>query len=379
MKNRVGLLSFFVFLFSFGLGCGGSSAQQQDTTPNIEQQCPCKTCKSCATPGSCKQCQNCPHKNEAGKCPHCAKNKGMCTQGCPASKATVTEETQRASLDSCPNPANHCLEAGILFVGKKEFDRDYVYVEPAKQLSQADTKGEAKFQSVRTGNEFQGKHVYRTKAANPKQLGLGKLVILPFNKRQRLQQGPKSREDAYQTRWWLTRIVGMDDIDEGFVTVAGGHKVNVNALRLIEGDDSPAVTLAGSEDGDFLTPNHVFIADSDIPEVGFIFAHAGVVLKDSKSGKPTVLRLADGWTGEVKHVYSSQKASQDDLKKGVQVIMPYEQQNGIFIKAQNEETAHNKRWWIAKIVDTSELDKGFIKVNKGYRVSVDAVRLIEKK
>jgi len=264
-----------------------------------------------------------------------------------------------------------------MFAGNKAFRARYVYLEPARMTAPAGSGGDATFLSLRDGGSVVTQHFYQTRVAQPADIAVGKLVIMPHINRNGVYVAPETRDKAHKTRWWLARVSSVASADAGYVIVSGGYKIATNALRVIEGDTSPTVTIGGAEDGHYLTGNHWIVVPKGLPEQRYRYGFVGAPIQP-----PTAQTKDDGnfinlSTGEVgwNKGFMTRPAQQADLQVGTFAFMPHINRNGVYQAPDSRLKSLTTRWWVAKIVDTSELYKGVVEVAGGYKIAAAAIRV----
>lgn len=292
----------------------------------------------------------------------------------PATPPQQVEATPGASTE-CPNPSNHCLEPDVVFVATRGYKHGHNFVEPAQPAGNPNNRGESQYKSVRDGKVFTSAYAYRTRPANRMQLGVGKLVVVPFNKAHRIFEGPPSRKDAYGTRWWLSRVVSVADLDKGYATIAGGYRVASTSARLVVNSDDLTAVVSGTGDAHFLTQNHVFVTEGAIPPKGYIYADVAVAVHspgEPQQGAKQYMLTKDGSIVSAQQVFTTRKAAPSDLKPETVIFMPFQQRGGVFVAPADREQALVTRWWAARVAD---FDANVVRTHNGYRVSVDAIRV----
>ncbi len=278
----------------------------------------------------------------------------------------------------CPNPENHCLAEDILFAGKKGFDKGYIYADPARMTAEPGPSGEATFMSVRDGANLVTSHYWRTRAAQANELAIGALAVMMHRSQGGFYVAPTTRDEANKHRWWIARIVSNNTLDQGYVVVSGGYKVNANGIRVIVGDESPTVAANRQEDAHFLQPGHWIVSKKPLPEKGYSYASLALAVKapsEETGGEGDFLLTRDGSYEWTRYAWQTRPATEADLRPGVHVFMLHRSKGGLYIAPESRVDALAKRWWTAKIVDASELYKGVVQVAGGYKVAVDGLRV----
>lgn len=284
------------------------------------------------------------------------------------------EVTPGASTE-CPNPSNHCLEPNVVFVATRGYKQGHNFVEPAQPVSEPNNRGESRYRSVRDGKVLTSAYVYRTRPANRLQLSVGKLVVVPFNKAQRIFEGPPSRKDAYGTRWWLSRVVSVADLNKGYATIAGGYRVASTSARLVDNSDDLTAVVSDREDAHFLTQNHMLVTETAVPPKGFIYADVAVEVRSPGETQQTAkqyMLTKDGSIVSPPQVFRTRKATPADLKADSVIFMPFQQRAGVFVPPADREQALVGRWWAARV---AAFDANVVSTHNGYRVSMDAIRV----
>lgn len=279
---------------------------------------------------------------------------------------------------NCPNPENHCLAEDILFAGKKGYDKGYVYVEPARMTAEPGPSGEATFMSVRNGSSLVTGHYWRTRAARPDELSIGVLAVMMHRAKGGFYVAPTTRDEANKRQWWISRIVSNNTLDQGYVVVSGGYKVNADGIRVIVGDESPTVMAANQEDAHFLQAGHWIVSKKALPEKGYSYASLALAVKPPSGetgGEGHFLLTRDGSYQWTRHAWQTRPATEADLRPGAHVFMLHRAKGGLYVAPESRVDALARQWWAAKIVDSSELYKGVVQVAGGYKVAVDGLRV----
>jgi hypothetical protein len=283
---------------------------------------------------------------------------------------------------SCEYPDNHCLDGEVLFVGDKAWERSYVYVQAAKMTGQPNASGEASFLVLKDGGEVTTPHFYRTYRADPTQLRVGQMVImLHARDRDRSYRGPKDKEEAQGSNWWMARIISVAPVAQaGRVIVSGGYEIQVDAIRLIEGDEQEAIAVGGAEDAHFLKQDHWIISNDALPAKGYKYAQIGAPIQAPSAqtkGDGHFINLKDGHSTWTKNAWRTRPATEADIQLGTHVFMLHARDRDRSYRAPKDRAeALSGNWWMAKVTDNSELYKGVVTVAGQYRIQLDGVRVI---
>ncbi len=87
------------------------------------------------------------------------------------------------------------------------------------------------------------------------------------------------------------------------------------------------------------------------------------------------MTVAEGKNIWTNIIWQSRIASQDELKLGLHVIIFHDNNDKIYKAPKKKDQARNRRWWMAKITDMSDLYKGYLTVSGGYKVAPNNLRI----
>jgi hypothetical protein len=130
----------------------------------------------------------------------------------------------------------HWVQADDYFVARHAFTSGWLDVSIAKMKTPPAKGGEgdALFFFIRDGREERSAHFYRTRPATKADLVLGNLLIcFDDNRKGKLHQGPRDKDNARPGGWWLARITDLSDLDKGYATLSGSYHCTPDALRAI--------------------------------------------------------------------------------------------------------------------------------------------------
>lgn len=302
----------------------------------------------------------------------------------PAPAATEPVSTAPAAPPAIPetgDPANHYLDGETWFTSNQAFDSNFIYAHPARQLAPPGQDGKAQFWDFHTKKETATQHFWRTRAAKPDELAVGQLALIPHKKNgQGVYVAPASVKEAYETRWWITRIVSVRPLSEGFVLLAANYRAQPGAIRFLEGDTSPSVRKQGKEDAHFLADEHWFAGREALPDRNHHYVYPAVPAKPDtplEGGEGLFVLTNNGKLLRTAYAWQSRIAKRADLKKGQLVIAPDLKDGKRYRAPKTRAEALAARWWAVKIDDTKGLAKGTVVVQGGYEISTDALRVVK--
>jgi len=301
--------------------------------------------------------------------------------------ATATAATPEVSRDlpTTGDPANHYLGQDVWLTAPHAFQRRYVYGGIGVQLAPpAGPKNLAKFYDFHTKKEIERSDFWRTRAAKAEEAVPGKLVALvdSGHGRSKIYGPPTSVEQAYSSRWWIARVINQRAKADGFVLLAGGYRAAPAGLRLLEGDDSPALGKQGAEDAHFIGAEHWFVGRQPLPSGSrYIYLAPALAVKPDaplNGGEGDFIETTSGKQGRFSHVWQTRIARKEDLKKGTVIIAPELKVQGAaktYRKPNTRVEALTTRWWAVNLDDVSGLSKGTV-AGRGYTFQIDGLRVV---
>ncbi|MBM9502270.1 hypothetical protein JWG44_18625 [Leptospira sp. 201903071] len=129
----------------------------------------------------------------------------------------------------------HYIQPDDFFISKEEFkNQSWIYLHLAKQLTppSAKTKSEGEFLQVHDGNKVWTKFFYSTEIAKQNDLKIGINVIIADLGTEDGYRAPENKEEARTCSWFIAKITDVSDLYKGVVTVSGGYKIKVDAIRV---------------------------------------------------------------------------------------------------------------------------------------------------
>jgi len=277
--------------------------------------------------------------------------------------------------------ANHYLDAETWFAATMGYDSNYIYADPAKQLTPPGQDGKAKLWDFYAKKEIATQHFWKTRATKKEELAVGKLALMAHK---RNSEGsfvaPASVKEAYSSRWWITRIVSVRPIAEGYVLLAGNFRAAPDAIRFLEGDDSPSIEKQGKEDAHFIAEEHWFAGRQPLPDKNYVYVDPAVPVNPDdplKGGEGSFVLTNSGHILQTANAWQTRIAKPGELKKGKLVIAPHIKDGATYRAPKTRAEALASRWWAVKISDTKNLAKGTVGVEGGYQVATKALRVVK--
>jgi hypothetical protein len=275
------------------------------------------------------------------------------------------------------DPGDHFLGHGDLFAGHQGYTQGSAYVEPVIQIAPPGDTGKGKFKIVRTGKHLETAYFWKTHKASKDELKVGVIALLADRKdAQGIYAAPKTVDEAYAGRWWLARIASVKPLEsKGFLWVAGGYKVAPDAIRILEGDPSPALVLEGSEDAHYVRLDHWVAGHQALPARGTSYASISAVVRPFEGGEGRFLALHNGKIFDTTHAWQTRIATAKDIVKDAHVLVPDIRDGSSYRAPKTRKEALFSRWWWVKVVKK----KGKKVIVEGdYEVRADALRVVVK-
>jgi hypothetical protein len=133
---------------------------------------------------------------------------------------------------------DHFIQSDDYFISSVPYTNQawiYVYIAKVVTPPTAKTKGEGQFMQVIDGKKLWTKYFWATRIATESDIKIGREVIaLDAANEEDVYRVPENKEEARTARWFMARVTDVSDLFKGYVTVSGGYKVSVQALRIAE-------------------------------------------------------------------------------------------------------------------------------------------------
>jgi len=304
----------------------------------------------------------------------------VATEPAPAPE-TPPAAVQPPSIPEKGDAANHYLDGETWFTATSGYENNYIYADPSKQLAPPGQDGKAKFWDFFAKKETERQHFWKSHAAKKEELAVGKLALLAHKKDGNgVYVAPASVEEAYSSRWWITRIVSVRPVAEGYVLLAGNFRAAPDAIRYLDGDDSPSITQQGKEDAHFIADEHWFAGRQALPEKNYVYVDPAVPVSPDqpmKGGEGRFVLTNSGQILQTANAWQTRMAKPADLKKGQLVIAPHIKDGATYRAPKTRAEALAARWWAVKITDTKTAAKGTVGVDGGYSVATNALRVVK--
>ena len=278
---------------------------------------------------------------------------------------------------NCPTPHDHCLQPEDVFVNSSGHSGAWTYVEVATQQGAPSPGGEATYFVRRQGSQLVTGNAWHTRPADPAELRIGQLVVMIHRRSGNVYRPPNNRDEAYSQRWWIARVASLDSLQHGQVTVTGGYQIDLNGVRVVEGDDSPTASVSPQLDNHFISPDH-WLVSSRAPSGQWAYVELAAPIRAPSAetqGQGHFVTTRQGNALWTQHAWATRPATADDLSLGTRVFMVHRRDGNVYRAPNSHTEAISQRWWTATVVDTSELFRDVVTVSGGYTISLDALRV----
>jgi len=154
------------------------------------------------------------------------------------STETTSQKKSKASSDYVPSDADaHYIQPSDYFVSDRNYTNQGwigVYLAKVVTAPSAQTKNEGQFMQIQDGKEIWTKYYWKSRIANKADIRIGAIVIHFADNMSDddIYMAPTSKNMARNGNWSMNKITDTTDLYKGYVTVAGGYKVDVNNIRI---------------------------------------------------------------------------------------------------------------------------------------------------
>jgi hypothetical protein len=158
----------------------------------------------------------------------------------------------------------------------------------------------------------------------------------------------------------------------------------VRSAPAVRSSDEPENTGSGEagEDEHFIQSDDYFISDDAFTTQSWIWVHlAKVATPPSAATKREgeFMKIRDGNKAWTKNYYKTMIANKSNLKLGTVVISFNDNnQNDIYSAPDTKENSRGGSWFMGKIIDMTDVYKGYVTVAGNYKVSPKNIRIIVK-
>lgn len=309
----------------------------------------------------------------------CKVSSGLSSSTMPGSGSDHSEHASSsgAPAPSCATPHDHCLEPDDVLVSDP-FESAYVDAWVGKQTAPPNSAGEATYMILSDGSTRTSRTAYRSRRAAPNEIAVGALVAVLNASENDIYRAPQDRQQAMGTPWFVARVVSLDPLPE-HVVVSGGYKAAPDAIRIIDGDDGPRLTVPGAEDASFIKPEHWLVGTDPLPNDSYITVRLAFAVQPPSPQTRDEGDFFITGSGErlwTKHAWKTRPATEADIKLGAHVAVFDGSSDNVYRGPSSRIEALAGTYFIAKVTDTSELFKGVVTVAGNYRAQLSGLRVL---
>ena len=141
----------------------------------------------------------------------------------------------------------------------------------------------------------------------------------------------------------------------------------------------PMTVLAQDLDDHFIQSDDYFIAEKDLEGSSWIYIEVAKMIQapgTDTNGEAKFLVVRDGKEKWTKHFWQTRIAEEEEINLGLPVIIYDSRSSRIYVPPKDRRAARTRRWFMAKITDTSTIYKGNVLVSGGYTVSTKNLRIL---
>jgi hypothetical protein len=134
------------------------------------------------------------------------------------------------------------------------------------------------------------------------------------------------------------------------------------------------------EDEHFIQSDDYFISEKALATQAWMWVFLSKMVTPSSAstkGEAEFMKIRDGNKVWTKCYYKTAIAHKPDLKLGTVVIAFNNHiQNSVYLNPSSKESSRGQGWFMGKIIDMSDLFKGYVTVAGNYKVSLKNLRII---
>lgn len=185
----------------------------------------------------------------------------------------------------------------------------------------------------------------------------------------------------YRNTWWVAVVLAA----------GAGCKVGSSVSSTLPGSSSSS-SSGGDSSGDSSsaggtpscdTPNDHCLQPDDVLvseefKSGYVSAQLGKqTAPPNSSGEATFMLLGNGETKTSRVAYRSHRPTPAEIVVGALIATHDSTDDGVYRAPRDRQEAMNNNWFVARIVSVDPLPQGHVIVSGGYKVSVDALRIVD--
>jgi len=121
------------------------------------------------------------------------------------------------------------------FIASEKFTQGYISVSLATMKTPAtvETKNEAEFTKINSGEDVWTKFYYKTRILKKEEIKKGlEVIIFEGRNDDGVYCAPENKDEALNNSWFMAKITDLSDMYKGYVTVSGGYKVKIDNMRI---------------------------------------------------------------------------------------------------------------------------------------------------
>ena len=130
----------------------------------------------------------------------------------------------------------HFIDDEHYFIASEKLKQGWIRVDIAtlKTPATAETKNEAEFTKISSGEDVWTKFYWQTKVLKKEGIKIGVEVIsFDATDNDGLYRIPENKDETLAGSWFMAKITDVSDLYKGYVTVSGGYKVRIDNMRVV--------------------------------------------------------------------------------------------------------------------------------------------------
>ncbi|MDZ4121695.1 MAG: hypothetical protein U1C33_04700 [Candidatus Cloacimonadaceae bacterium] len=156
-----------------------------------------------------------------------------------------------------------------------------------------------------------------------------------------------------------------------------------NVILSSEGNTNhtPRPSAPANADAHFVQPDDYFLLNNPLEGESWVYTTMAKMMQapsQSTDNQGQFLRLTTGETVWSRDWVKTRIATRADLSLGKKVVfLDLTNNQGVYRSPLSNQEARSNYWLHSRIVDTSELFKGYVMVGDGLKVNEKAIRIVE--
>lgn len=131
---------------------------------------------------------------------------------------------------------DHYIDEEHYFISGEKLKQAWMTVTLATMKTPAsiETKNEAEFLTISSGEEIWTKFYWKTRILQKNEIKKGlEVIVFEGNNNDDVYCVPENKDDALNGPWFMAKITDLTDMYKGFVSLSGGYKAKLDNMRIM--------------------------------------------------------------------------------------------------------------------------------------------------